>query len=110
MTTLKSLFTESSRKKMFALLGCLIGLIILDGILTEILLAMGLAWESNPILAPMIGDFAFMALKVVGAVLCALLLWDIYRHWPKVGVISTWCAVYIYSGIVVWNASLFLLV
>ena len=110
MTTLKSLLSPGTKKKMFLLLGALTGLIILDGVLTEILLALGIAEECNPILAPMIGDFAFMAVKVVGACICAVILWDIYRHWPKLGIIVTWCAVFAYSAIVVWNASLFLLV
>lgn len=110
MTTLRSLLSPGSKKKMYRLLGCLVCLIIVDGILTEILLSLGLAWECNPILAPIIGDVGFMVLKVVGAGLCALILWDIYRHWPKLGVIATWSAVFIYSVIVIWNASLFILV
>jgi len=94
---------------MLWLLGTLVALVILDGIVTEILLAQGLAWESNPILQPLVGESAFMLLKIAGAVICSLILWDIYRHWPKMAVIATWCAVFVYSGIVVWNSSLFLL-
>lgn len=110
MITLKELLSPGTKKKMFLLLGILVALVILDGILTEILLELGIAEEGNPLLAPLVGDAAFMILKIVGACVCALILWDIYRHWPKLGVIATWCAVFIYSAIVVWNASLFLLV
>jgi hypothetical protein len=56
-----------------------------------------------------VGENAFIALKVVGALLCALILWDIYRRFPKLAVIATWCCVVIYGGIVLWNSSVFIL-
>ena len=55
------------------------------------------------------GDVGFMALKVVGSLLCAFILWDIYKRFPRVAVIATWIAVVGYAIIVVWNSSLFLL-
>jgi hypothetical protein len=98
-----------SKRKIKFLLGTLIGLVILDGVLTEFLVGRGAAREANPFLRPLVGDIGFMALKVVGALLCAFILWDVYRHFPRVAVIATSIAVAGYAFIVVWNASLFIL-
>jgi hypothetical protein len=103
------IFSPVGRNKMKILLGILIFFVILDGLLTEFLLKQGLAREINPFLQPLVGDIGFMALKVVGALLCAFILWDIYRRFPRVAVIATWIAVTGYGVIVLWNTSLLLL-
>jgi len=91
------------------LLGIMVAFVILDGVLTQLLINGGLARESNPFLQPIVGETGFIILKIVGAFLCALILWDVYRHFPRVGVIAAWVAVIGYGGIVVWNSSLFLI-
>jgi hypothetical protein len=98
-----------SKHKIKYLLGTLIGLVTLDGVLTEFLVGRGAAREVNPLLQPLVGDIGFMVLKVVGALLCALILWDVYRRFPRVGLIATSVAVAGYTLIVVWNTTLFLL-
>jgi hypothetical protein len=103
------IFSPVGRNKMKLLLGALIFFVILDGVLTEFLLKQGVAREINPFLQPMVGDIGFMVLKVVGALLVAIILWDIYRRFPKTAVIATWIAVTGYGVIVLWNTSLFLL-
>jgi len=103
------IFTNTGNNKMKYLLITLVAFVILDGLLTELLLDRGVAWESNPFLQPLVGDVGFMILKVVGAALCAFILWDIYKRFPRVAVIATWIAVVGYGVIVVWNSSLFLL-
>ena len=92
------------------LLSALIILVILDGVLTQFLVNGGIARESNPFLAPIVGEVGFIVLKILGALLAAFILWDVHRHFPRVGVIATSAAVVGYSGIVLWNSSLFLLV
>jgi hypothetical protein len=99
----------SGKHVMKYLLGALIGLVTLDGVLTELLVNKGTAWEANPLLQPLVGDVGFMVLKVVGALLCAFILWDVHRRFPRVGLIATSIAVTGYAVIVVWNTSLFLL-
>ena len=91
------------------LLAALVGLVTLDGVLTEFLVGKGLAREGNPLLEPLVGEVGFMILKVVGALLCAFILWDVHRHFPRVAVIATSIAVIGYAFIVVWNASLIIL-
>ena len=91
----------------------LIGLLILfeisDGLLTHFLVRDGLAREGNPFLLPLVGETNFLILKVVGVLLCAFILWDIYKRWPRVALTATSCFVVFYAAIVIWNASIFLL-
>ena len=96
-------------KRMKYLLGLLIILVTADGVLTHYLLEEGIAREGNPFLAPLVGDIGFIILKVAGALLCAFILWDVYRRYPRVAATAAWCGVIAYSGIVLWNTSLFLL-
>jgi hypothetical protein len=91
------------------LLGLLIGFEILDGVISHFLFQHGLAREGNPFLVSIVGETNFLVLKVVGVLLCALILWDIYRRYPKVAIIATSCFVVFYGVIVLWNSSLFLL-
>ena len=88
------------------LLGFLIAFVISDGLLTNFLVKGGLAREGNPFLQPLVGDIGFIILKAAGALLCAVILWDIYRRFPRVALISTWCFVVFYGAIVIWNLSL----
>ncbi len=106
----KNWFAPQNRRTMWLLLVFLVVLVVIDGILTEILLSSGLASESNPFLQPLIGDIVFMVLKIVGSALCALIIWDIYRRYPRMGMIVAGSAVLLYMGIVLWNASIFLIV
>lgn len=92
------------------LLGFLVAFVILDGVVTQLLIDGGLARESNPFLQPIVGEVGFIVLKVVGALLCAFILWDVHRHFPRVGVTAAWIAVIGYGGIVLWNSSIFLMV
>jgi hypothetical protein len=101
--------STAGRNRMKALLGLLIIFVILDGVLTELLISRGLVREANPFLQPLVGDIGFIVLKVVGAVLCALILWDIYGRLPKLAAVTTWIAVTGYGIIVAWNMSLYLI-
>ncbi|MFA5309582.1 MAG: DUF5658 family protein [Dehalococcoidales bacterium] len=100
----------AGKKMMLVLLASLVTLVVLDGALTEYLIPGGRVREANPFLEPLVGKAGFMILKVVGASLCAWLLWDVYRRYPKVGTIAAWVAVLAYGAIVIWNTSLILLV
>ena len=91
------------------LLAVLVILVVLDGFLTQGLINGGLAREGNPFLEPMVGHVGFIILKVVGALVCAFILWDVYRRFPRLAVITTWCCVAAYGAIVLWNSSLFII-
>ena len=90
------------------MLGLLIIFVVLDGVITNVLINVGIARESNPFLQLLVGNTGFILLKFAGAVLCSFILWDIYRHFPKVALIATRIFVAAYGIIVVWNASLFI--
>jgi len=89
------------------LLGLLAGFTIADGLLTYFLIRYGLAREGNPFLVPIVGEDNFMVLKVVGTILCVIILWDIYKRFPKLALISTSFFVVAYGVIVIWNFGLF---
>jgi hypothetical protein len=89
--------------RMEYLLGVLVILCVLDGLITNFLVTNGLGREGNPVLKGLVGSWKFVAIKSLGGLLCALLLWDIYKRWSKLAVVSTLCLVVIYGGIVVWN-------
>lgn len=82
-------------------------LVIADGILTQFLTTYGLGIEVNPFLNTVVGENKFMLIKVGGALLVSLLLWDMYRLKPKVAMISSTVAVVAYTAIVYWNISIF---
>ena len=81
----------------------LFGLIVADGILSDFLVSYNLGWEWNPLLKNTIGSDQFMLIKVCGALLVILLLWNIYRKRPGVAVISSLCSLVFYIAIIYWN-------
>jgi hypothetical protein len=91
------------------LLGLLVVFVVLDGLLTRFLIDGNMAREGNPLLASIVGENAFIAIKASGALLCAVILWDVYRRYPKLAKIVTWCCVVFYGGVVLWNSSIFIL-
>lgn len=90
------------------LLGLLILLNLADGVLTHLLIDLGLGQEGNPFLLGIVGEPIFLIIKMMGVVFCAFLLWDIYRRFPKLALFSTTCFVTLYTTVVIWNSSLLL--
>jgi len=91
------------------LLGILVALITVDALISQFLMKSGLGREVNPLMEPFVGEHVFIPLKVFGAMLCAFILWDIHRRWPKLALVATSCFVSIYCGIVLWNIASVLL-
>ena len=89
------------------LIGLLILFVTADGLLTNFLIKDGLFREGNPFLQSIVGDAGFIVLKVVGVLVCAVILWDIYRRFRKLALVSTSFFVIFYGVIVLWNLSLF---
>ena len=78
-------------------------LVVADGLITNFLMTHGLGREWNPFLQTLVGGEPFLLLKVGGAFLSALILWDIYKKRPQMAAISSLCVVVVYTGIVYWN-------
>ena len=101
---------QSTEKKILYLLAALVSFMTVDGILTQYFVPRGSFREANTFMAPLVGQPSFLIIKIVGAFICAALLWDISRRYPKMGLIATWVAVVGCGVIVLWNISLMLLV
>lgn len=89
------------------LLTLLSGFEISDGIITHVLVGDGQFREGNPLMAPIVGEANFLVLKIVGVLICALLLLKMYRHFPKMTVVTASSIVTFYAAVIGWNLSLF---
>ena len=101
---------RTGNHNMKVLLSLLVTFVITDGLLTELLLSGGRAREGNPLLAPLVGNIGFIVLKVVGSLVCAFILWDIYRRFPRMALIAAWFFVIAYGAVVIWNSGLLILI
>ena len=91
------------------LLSLLVIFVISDGLLTNFLVNGGLAREANPFLQNLVGGAGFIVIKAVGVLLCAFILWDIYKRLPRVALVSTWFFVISYGVIVLWNSAVIII-
>ncbi len=81
----------------------LVGLMIADGVLTEFFVGFGLAREGSPFMMLSLNKGNFMLFKFLGAVLCALILWDVYKRHQRAALITSALGIILYTGIVYWN-------
>ncbi len=100
----------SKRTAIKYILVILILMNLMDGLLTNALINNDIVREANLLLLGVVGGPRFILIKVIGAFLAALILWDIYRHHSTLGFWTSTALLLIYSGIVVWNMSLLWLV
>ena len=107
MKTINAYFSGSRRIKYLLLL--IIALVVSDGLISQFLVRHGLGYESNPFLQTFVNEENFLLIKLAGALLGALILWDVYKTRPRVALISTLSFVILYTGIVFWNLGVFFL-
>ncbi len=81
----------------------LVSLVVADGLITQFLIASGIAREGNPLLLNLLTAGNFMPIKIAGALLSGILLANMYRHQPKMALITSCCFIAVYTGIVYWN-------
>jgi hypothetical protein len=96
--------------RMRILLAILIVLVVADGLISRFLVINRFGVEANPFLASWISEDKFIYIKSLGALLAALLLWDIHKQNAKLARISTVFFVVAYSLIVFWNLLVFFMV
>ena len=94
---------STSPARMKRLIGLLTVLVVADGFVTEFMVGNGFGREGNPFLEGLVGERLFIILKIVGALLVAFLLWDMYKRWPRVTVIGAAGMAFCYSVVVLWN-------
>ncbi len=90
-------------------LAALLLLNIIDGLVTNALINNNIAHEGNLILMGVAGGPRLIVVKFLGVLLAAAVLWDIYRHHPKLALWTSITFSLVYSGIVAWNVSLLLM-
>jgi hypothetical protein len=81
----------------------LIALVIVDGVLTEFVIGSGFGREANPFMLTCLFAGNFMWIKVIGAVLSAVILWDIHRRNQRLALVTATIFVTVYALIVAWN-------
>jgi hypothetical protein len=95
------------KRQFVCLLVVLVALVVSDGLISQFLIRGGLGSEGNPFLMNWVNEPGFIAIKAAGALLCALILWDIYKHWSKLATVISAVFVAVYSAILFWNISVF---
>ncbi len=90
---------------LFILLG---GFEISDGIITHFLVRNGLVQEGNPLMEPIVREGNFLLLKIIGVLLCVLILWVVYKRFPRVALTATSSVVVFYGLVMAWNLSMLL--
>ncbi len=90
------------------LLGILLSLIAADGIISQFLVKSGLGREGNPFLKILVAESNFLVIKMCGAIICVLILWNMAKRSPKLVFIFSSCIVALYTAILFWNMAVFL--
>jgi hypothetical protein len=93
---------------MYLLIPLLVALEIADGVLTYLSVGNHLASEGNPLMQNIAATGNFLVMKTAGALLCALLLWLLYKRFPRVSLISTSSIVLFYAFVFSWNLNILL--
>ena len=89
--------------KYLIILLLLCGLEISDGMLTQGAVNNGLVQEANPLMEHIVREGNFLLFKVIGALLCVLVLWSIYKRFPNLALLATSSIVVFYGIVVAWN-------
>ncbi len=82
------------------------GLEISDGVITDFAVRNGLVQEGNPLIEAIVREGNFLLLKIIGVLLCVLILWGIYKRFPKVALTATSTIVMFYGIVMAWNLSM----
>jgi len=85
------------------LLGALFAAVVADGIITMYLFHNGLAQEGNPFMVHWVVEDKLLSIKILGGLLAAIYLWNVFRRHPKVSIISTSILLTGYLFIIGWN-------
>ena len=107
LQALRDYFTGSQRFRLLLL--TLVLLVVADGVISQFLLTNRFGLEGNPLLRRWVGEDSFLLVKSLGALIAALILWDVYKRFPRVAFIATTGFVVLYTAVVYWNLSVALL-
>ena len=83
---------------------CLLGsLVVADGLISNYIVRSGLGREGNPFIQSIVGQTSFIFIKLTAAFIGALILWNVFRQHPRLGLVSIIFFVVLYTAIVWWN-------
>jgi hypothetical protein len=97
--------SKPSASVMLALLVMLACAMLLDTFATQAMVTRGIVSEGNPAMAALVASGRFVAFKVAGALICAGLIWAVYRRFPCLALLSAMGSLLITSVVLLWNAS-----
>jgi len=90
------------------LLGTLLSLVVADGLISQFLIKSGIGQEGNPFLKVLVAESNFLIVKMCGAIICVLILWNMAKRLPRLVFIVSSCLVALYTIILFWNIAVFL--
>jgi|WetSurMetagenome_2_1015567.scaffolds.fasta_scaffold985816_1 hypothetical protein len=85
------------------LIPVLVALESADGIFTYFKVGKDLVKEANPLLQSIAGTDSFLIMKICGALLCGILLWLVYKRFPRISLITTSSIALFYTAVLAWN-------
>ncbi len=77
-----------------------------DAFLTQYLVGVGRVQEGNPLMARLLESNLFLWFKVAGIGICLLLLWQVYKRFPRLAGAATLFITLFYSGVLIWNSNI----
>ena len=89
-------------------LATLVSLVVADGIISRFIVRNGLGREANPVLQALVGENNFLLIKLAAALICALILWDLFKTRPKLALSSSLVFIVLYTAILFWNIGMYL--
>ena len=81
---------------------------ISDGIFTDFAVGKGFVNEANPLMDSVVSGGHFLFLKAAGALVCVVMLWLVYRKYPRLAKTASSGIILFYTAVIAWNAFLFL--
>ena len=90
------------------LIGALFAAIVADGIITMYLFHNGIAQEGNPFMVHWVVEDKILSIKILGGLLVAIYLWNIFRRHPKLSIAFSSVLLMGYLSIICWNLSILL--
>jgi len=85
------------------LIGLLASLVVADGLISNYIMGNNFGTESNLLIESLVGQASFILLKIIAAILSAVILWKVFKQRPRLGLVSIILFVSIYTVILWWN-------
>lgn len=98
-----SKFLKSRMHQARYLIGLLACMVVADGLISNNIMSNRLGFEGNLIIESIVGQTSFVLLKLVAAIISALILWRVFKKHPRLGLVAIILFVLVYTAILWWN-------